>query len=166
MKAIYAGSFDPVTRGHMYIIKSAARIFDELHVAIAKNPAKKYSISLPMRAKLIIKSMEEYECDNCTLGIIENELLVNYAQEQDCEIIVRGIRNNTDFTYEQGMKNVNDDISHRHVNTVYFIPPRELCEVSSSLVKGIVGNMEWERVLNNYIPNAVLEYYKRIIDEE
>jgi len=166
MKAIYAGSFDPITHGHLSIIRSASEIFEELHVVIAKNVDKKYSISLEDRERLIRESIDEIGCgENCTIGVIENDFLVSYAQEHDYEIIVRGLRNQQDFISEKGMKHINDDISNRHVNTMYLIPPRELCEVSSSMVRGLIGFNDWERVARKYVTASVLNYYKKLMDK-
>jgi phosphopantetheine adenylyltransferase len=80
--------------------------------------------------------------------------LVRYAEQIGAEFILRGIRNEQDYGYERGMRYVNAELDGR-VRSVFLIPPRELVEVSSSFVKGLVGPIGWEEILMKYVPAAV-----------
>lgn len=160
-KAIYAGSFDPITDGHMWVMEKAMDIFDELVIVIGVNPDKKYTFSPEERSKMIKESLAEIGMTNYKVGRIDKQLLVNYADELKIPYIIRGIRNSNDFEYEKGMANINSDINHS-IDTLYLIPPRELCEVSSSLVKGLVGFSGWENVVNHYVPIPVMHRLKEL----
>ncbi|MBI2105299.1 pantetheine-phosphate adenylyltransferase [Candidatus Woesearchaeota archaeon] len=151
-KAVYAGSFDPLTNGHLWMIKEGARLFDELIVAIGINPDKKYTFSLDDRINMLRKSTKKFP--NVTVDSFENEFLVNYASSIDAQYMLRGIRTGGDYEYERGMRYINSDLNSQIV-TPFLMPPRELVEVSSSFVKGLIGPNGWEEVVESYIPRNV-----------
>lgn len=153
-KAVYAGSFDPITLGHLWIIQQAVPLFDQLIVAIGVNPDKKASFSLEDRLQFIRQSTAGFA--NCTTDSYENRYLVDYAREVGAEYIIRGIRNESDFTYERAMRHINSDL-RPEVLTVFLMPPREIAELSSSMVKGMVGPEGWERVVQRCVPPCVLQ---------
>lgn len=155
-RAVYAGSFDPVTNGHMHMIREGARLFDELVVAIGMNPDKKYSFSLEQRMEFLRKSLKGIP--NVTLDHFENMFLVDYADKVKAGYILRGIRNPNDYEYERGMRHINEDMN-AGVVTVFLIPPREISEVSSSFVKGLVGPNGWERVVKQYLPDPIYSQF-------
>ncbi|HLX60736.1 MAG TPA: pantetheine-phosphate adenylyltransferase [Planctomycetota bacterium] len=155
-RAVYAGSFDPVTNGHMHMIREGARLFDELVVAIGINPGKHYSFSLNDRTEFLRKSLEGI--GNVRLDSFENMFLVDYANTIEADYILRGIRNPNDYEYERSMRHINQDMNPRVV-TVFLIPPREISEVSSSFVKGLVGPRGWERVVKDYLPAPIYEHF-------
>lgn len=157
-RAVYAGSFDPVTNGHMHMIREGARLFDELVVAIGINPDKRYSFSLDQRTEFLRKSVDGIA--NVTLDSFENLFLVDYANSIEADYILRGIRNPNDYEYERSMRYINEDMNPRVV-TVFLIPPREISEVSSSFVKGLVGPRGWERVVKDYLPAAIYDDFVR-----
>jgi len=92
-----------------------------------------------------------------------NRYLVDYAKSINAQVILRGIRNGQDYVYETAMRNVNEDLRPGCITTVLLMPPRELAEVSSSLVKGLVGPCGWESVVGRYVPAVVL---RQIVDRE
>jgi pantetheine-phosphate adenylyltransferase len=152
--AIYAGSFDPITNGHLYMIQEGARIFERLIVAVGVNPGKRCSFSVEQRIALL---------RSCTQGLarveiaqFENQYLIHYAAEQGARYILRGIRNQSDFEFERTMRNVNADLAPG-ITTVFLMPPRQLAEVSSSFVKGLIGPNGWEKVVEQYVPRPVLD---------
>jgi pantetheine-phosphate adenylyltransferase len=154
--AVYAGSFDPVTNGHMYMIHEGARLFDVLIVAIGINPDKRYTFTLEQRLDFLKK---------CTRGIpnvklehFTNMFLVDYARRVHAGYILRGIRNPNDYEYERGMRYINADLNPSVV-TAFLIPPREIAEVSSSFVKGLVGPRGWERVVKDYLPKPIYSHF-------
>jgi len=155
--AVYAGSFDPPTNGHLWMIEKGAKMFDKLIVAIGVNPNKKYTFSVDERIKMLQDSVKD--CPNVSIDQFDNKYLVKYAQTIGGDFILRGVRNSNDFNFEQGMNNINRDINS-NINTVFLMPPRELCEISSSFVKGLVGPDGWETVVCQYVPKPVFAKIK------
>lgn len=151
-RAVYAGSFDPITLGHLWMINEGRRVFDELIVAIGINPDKKYAFPLSERLEMLREATSQFL--NVKVSSYENMFLVNYAKQVQASFILRGIRNEQDYSYERGMRYVNTELNG-DMTTVFLIPPRELVEVSSSFVKGLVGPDGWEEILSKYVPQAV-----------
>lgn len=152
--AVYAGTFDPVTIGHLWMIKSGSGLFDKLAIAVGTNPDKTCHFSLEDRITMLQESIEGYE--NVTIGKYPNQFLIKYAESIGAKFILRGIRSTTDYEYEKSLSYVN-----RHLNseivTVFLLPPREIIEISSSIVRGLVGPEGWEEVVGKYISPSVLE---------
>ena len=157
-KAVYAGSFDPPTEGHMFMIREGSGLFDELVVAIGVNPDKRSLFSVEERLELLRAVTKDFA--NVTISSFESRYLIDYAAQQGARYILRGIRNASDFHFEQTMRNVNAD-RNPGVTTVFLLPPRELAEVSSSFVKGLVGPRGWRDFLKNMVPSPVHEALKR-----
>jgi len=154
---IYAGSFDPPTVGHMWMIEQASSLFDELVVALGVNPQKRSTFSVEERIDMLRQ---------CTAGLrnvriesFTNEFLINYARKAKATFIVRGIRSETDYEYERVMRNINGDLNPL-VTTVFLMPPRDIAEVSSSMVKGLVGPAGWQDVIRPYMPEPV---YRKLL---
>lgn len=153
-KAIYAGSFDPITNGHIWVIDKAAKIFDELVVAVGDHPDKHYTFSLTERFELVRQIVGNYS--NIQVGQFGNEFLVNYAIRENAQFIVRGIRNVQDYEFEKTIRYINSDVCEI-IDTVFLIPPRDYAEVSSSLVKGFIGSNGWEEIVAKYVPPSVVQ---------
>jgi pantetheine-phosphate adenylyltransferase len=153
-KAVYAGSFDPITLGHLWIIQRAAPLFDQLIVAIGVNPEKKASFSLEDRLGFLSESTAGIA--NCTCDSFQNKYLVDFANQIGAGYIVRGIRNEADFTFERAMRHINSDL-RPEVLTVFLMPPREIAELSSSMIKGMVGPEGWETVVRRSVPPCVFK---------
>jgi len=145
-KAVYAGSFDPITNGHLWIVEQAIELFDEVVVAIGGNPDKKYTFSLEDRLAALRESLEVI--GDVHVDSFANEFLVNYAQSVGAQYIIRGIRNVGDYEFERGMRHINNDLQP-NITTVFLMPPREIAEVSSSLVKGLIGPDGWRDVVGH-----------------
>lgn len=152
-KAIYAGSFDPITNGHLWVIQKAASIFDELIVAVGSNPDKYYTFSLKERLELLQLCLENHT--NIKVDSFSGEFLVNYANSVGASFIVRGIRNSQDYEFEKTIRYINYDVCNE-IETIFLIPPREYAEVSSSLIKGFVGTKGWEQIVTKYVPSVVV----------
>ena len=150
--AVYAGSFDPPTNGHVWMIEEGARLFDHLIVAAARNPEKGYTYELDRRIEWLTEICKPF--DNVEVASLENEFLAHYAHRVRSHHVIRGIRNEADYQYERGMRYVNSDLNG-NLTTVFLMPPRELCEVSSSFVKGMIGPDGWEPVVERYVPACV-----------
>jgi len=157
--AVYAGSFDPPTNGHLYMIREGARLFDELVVAIGVNPDKRTTFDLETRVALLREVSGHLA--NVRVDQFENEFLIRYAARQGATYILRGIRNGQDFTFERTMRNVNADLEPA-VSTVFLMPPRELAETSSSFVKGLVGPDGWRQVVKGFVPPPV---FQKLLDQ-
>lgn len=157
--AVYGGSFDPITNGHVWMIERSARLFDKVDVAVATNPDKRYTFTLDERVKMV-EAVVDRIFGNVTVSWPGSAFLVDHAKTVYATHLVRGVRSAADFEYERTMRNVNGDIC-RDVETVLLVPPRELCEVSSSMVKGLVGPDGWEKIVARYVPHATLEALKR-----
>jgi pantetheine-phosphate adenylyltransferase len=93
---------------------------------------------------------------NIKIDTFENLYLVKYAKKIGAQYILRGLRNSSDCTYEQGICNINRDIDSS-ITTVVLMPPRDLCEISSSMIKGLIGVDGWKEIIKQYVPLSVLE---------
>ncbi|MCW1926586.1 pantetheine-phosphate adenylyltransferase [Luteolibacter arcticus] len=152
--AVYAGSFDPPTNGHLWMIQRGLELFDRLIVAIGSNPSKSYTFSVEERLDLLRASVPS--CERLTIAHFHNRYLVNYAREQDAKFILRGIRGPNDYEYERVMRYVNADLAPA-IATIFLMPPRDMAEVSSSMVMGLVGPVGWEDQVRRYVPSPVFE---------
>lgn len=155
--AVYAGSFDPVTKGHLWMIEHGAELFDEMVVAIGDNPDKTYTFSLEERAEILRETVAHVS--RVRVETFVNKFLVDYAQSIDAHYILRGIREGSDYEFERKMRYVNADLAPQ-IDTIFLMPPREIAEISSTMVKGLVGPEGWERVIQNYVPEPV---YRRFL---
>ena len=134
--AIYPGSFDPVTYGHIDIIRRAAEMFDDLTVCILDNKAKTPLFSVEERAKMLRKVTENIP--NVHVDTYYG-LLMDYARQIDCHIAVRGLRAVTDFEYELQIAQTNRLLSHGELDTMFMITSLEYAYLSSSGVKEIAS---------------------------
>ncbi|MDI7276004.1 MAG: pantetheine-phosphate adenylyltransferase [Anaerolineae bacterium] len=150
-RAVYAGSFDPITNGHLWMIQQGARLFDELVVAIGTNPEKAYTFSLEERLEMLQGAIGELP--RTRIDSFSAQFLVQYAHQIGAQYILRGIRSATDYEYERAMRYINSDLRPEIV-TIFLMPPREIAEISSSLVKGLVGPDGWESIVRQYVPEA------------
>jgi pantetheine-phosphate adenylyltransferase len=155
---VYAGSFDPPTEGHMYMIRVGSGLFSRLTVAVGTNPNKTYTFSTAERMKMLRACTEEYE--NVEVDHFENLFLVDYARSRGASYILRGIRSQQDYEFERAMRNINEDLDP-NIATVFLMPPREICEVSSSFVKGLIGPKGWEECIRPYVPEPV---YRKLLE--
>lgn len=158
-RAVYAGSFDPPTNGHAWVIGEASNLFD-LTVALAHNPEKRTRFDIDSRQDMVMSLIPPLTRDgSLRIAKIGNRFLVDWALERGFEVLIRGIRNTRDFEYEAAMSSINGDISPK-ISTVFLVPPRGLREISSSMVMGLVGIEGWETVVSQYVPASVLDALK------
>src|SRR5215471_2583811 len=139
---VYAGSFDPLTVGHMWMIEQGTRLFDRLVVAVGVNPEKKYSFPLPDRLLMLREATKGFS--NVSVASFSNRYLIHYAQLVRATHILRGIRTESDYEFERTMRNLNDDLD-ADICTVFLMPPRGIAEVSSNMVKELIGPMGWQK---------------------
>ena len=134
--ALYAGSFDPLTLGHMDIIERAGELFDTVVVAVVANPDKTSLFTVDERLEMlrdVCKDMPGVKVDSFV------GLLADYVNENKFDGVVRGLRNTTDFEYEEMMANVNADLYKNNTQTVFLMTKPELSYVSSSMVKEVAS---------------------------
>jgi len=136
-RAIYPGSFDPVTRGHLDIIERGCKLFDEIVVAILVNAEKRSLFTTEERREMIEEAIAEVESGGCRLRVDSFQgLLVRYAVEQGADAIVRGIRAVSDYEYELQMALMNRRLEPR-IETVFMMSAEDYSYVSSRLVKEV-----------------------------
>ena len=161
-RAVYAGSFDPITNGHLWMIREASRLFDELIVAIGVNPDKKSMFTVQERLEMLREVTAAMA--NVRIDHFQSMFLVNYAKQAGSQFIVRGIRNEVDYGFERGMRHINSELAPQKL-TVFLMPPRDLAEISSSFVKGLIGPAGWQQVVARYVPEGVcrklIEYHEK-----
>ena len=134
--AVYPGSFDPVTLGHLDIIKRASLMFDTVIVAVMCNSAKTPLFTLDERVKMIRESVKGL--DNVIIESFDG-LLINYCKEKNIHIVIRGLRAITDFEYELQIAQTNKELSHNEVDTVFLTTNLKYSYLSSSVVKEIAS---------------------------
>jgi pantetheine-phosphate adenylyltransferase len=152
--AVYAGSFDPFTNGHLWMVQSGIALFDHLIVAVGENPGKHPTFSVAERIKMIERSI--VDLSGLEVASFPFQYLVNYANERSANFILRGIRSVGDFDAEAQMVDFNRSI-RPGVETVFLKPPPELARVSSSAIKVLIGPAGWEKEVGKYVPAPVLE---------
>ncbi len=136
-RAIYPGSFDPVTNGHLDIIERGCKLFDEIIIAILVNPGKQPLFTIEERRQMLLEVTGEINRGACQLRVEDFQgLLVHYAVEREADAIVRGIRAISDYEYELQMALMNRRLEPR-IETVFMMPAEAYSYVSSRLVKEV-----------------------------
>jgi len=131
--AVYPGTFDPVTNGHIDLIERASRLFDKVIVAVAANPGKRPMFSQAERVALVTSVVAHL--DNVEVSGF-NTLLVEYVQQRGAQVILRGLRAVSDFEYEFQLAGMNRRLAPK-VETMFLTPAEKYSYISSSLVKEI-----------------------------
>lgn len=147
--AVYPGSFDPITNGHLDIIKRGAKVFDKIIIAVLVNVDKKYLFEIDQRVELIKKVTRDIE--NVEVRSF-NGLLVNFLKECNTNIILKGLRTNLDFEYELQMAFVNNELDP-NIETICMMSSSENLHISSSCVKQLAkfgGDIE------KFVPSEIV----------
>ena len=131
-KAIYPGSFDPVTYGHLDIIKRSSSMFDEVIVGVLNNSAKNPLFTTKERVEMLIEATKEY--DNVSV-ICFDGLLIDFMKLNNISVIVRGLRAITDFDYELQIAQSNRKVSKETIDTVFLTTSIDYAYLSSSIVR-------------------------------
>ncbi len=149
--AIYPGSFDPVTKGHLDILKSGTELFDKVIIAVAKNSEKTGFLTVDERVMLIKQSvagMQNVEVDSF------NGLTIDYAKQKGAQILLRGLRAVSDFEYEMQLSQTNSALA-KDLKTVFLITKPEYNFISSGTIKEIFLN---NGDISKFVPEPVNEY--------
>ena len=149
-RAIYPGTFDPITNGHLDIIRRACAMFDEIIVAVAENRAKRPMFSLEKRMDMVEKATKGFPKVKVVTFC---SLLVNLSDELDANIIIRGLRAVSDFEYELQMGYANASLK-KELETVYLMPSLENAFISSSVVRSILS---FNGKISHLVPEAILD---------
>ncbi|MFV0387174.1 MAG: pantetheine-phosphate adenylyltransferase [Pyrinomonadaceae bacterium] len=136
-RAIFPGSFDPLTMGHLDIIERSVDLFDEIIIAVLNNPEKKPMFSPEERCEIIKRVLEDFESKSCTLNVQSfRGLLVDFAKNKNATAIIRGIRAVSDYEYELRMALMNRKLEPQ-IETVFLMAAEEYSYVSSRLLKQV-----------------------------
>ena len=156
--AIYPGSFDPITNGHLDIINRSSKLFDELIVAVSSDNSKQTLFSTNQRKNMIERSVSNIK--NIKIKSFEG-LLVDFACKKNIKTVVRGLRALSDFEYEFRMAIMNRNLNE-NIETIFLMTHEKYAHISSSLIKEIyfLGG-----AIDNFVPNPVLEGLEKIKDE-
>ena len=156
--AIYPGSFDPITNGHVDMIKRGAKLFDKLYIILGKNMSKETLFIIEERVALIQQAM--CDLDNIEVMVSENKLTVDLAKSVSATVILRGLRAATDFEYEFTMAMTNAKLNPE-IETVFLTADNEHMYLSSSMVKEIA---KFSGDVSNFVPKCVAHALKAKFD--
>ena len=149
-RAIYPGTFDPLTNGHLDIIDRASMIFDELIIAVSLDNNKKGMFNIDERVKMILETIKDY--NNVKVSTFKG-LLIDYADYEDSTIIIRGLRVLSDFEYEFKMALMNRNLNNQ-ITTLFMMPHEKYTHISSSLLKEV---FHLGGDISNYVPELILD---------
>ncbi|UTC61656.1 pantetheine-phosphate adenylyltransferase [Treponema sp. OMZ 788] len=135
VKAVFAGSFDPPTFGHLNVIERAQKIFTEVHVVIAVNNNKNYLFSGEERKNMMEELTQKW--DNVFVNTW-NSLIVNYAEKIGANVLIRGVRNVSDFSYEFDLAVMNKGLNQK-IETVFMVPDTKYFVLRSSSIKELAA---------------------------
>ncbi|MGN0710598.1 MAG: pantetheine-phosphate adenylyltransferase [Anaerovoracaceae bacterium] len=151
-KALYAGSFDPITNGHLDLIRRASKLYDKLVVGVIANPSKKPLLTVEERKRLIREAAADL--DNVEVDDFSG-LLAQYVNQEQFDVVIRGLRATTDFESEIQMAQMNARLYNENVETIFLMTCPEFSFVSSSMAKEV---FMLDGDIKGLVPDVVLEY--------
>ena len=155
IKAIYPGSFDPITNGHLDIIQRASKLYDEVVVLIAVSPSKNPTFSIDQKIKMIKEAVKQF--GNVTVDYYSG-LVVDYATKNNAQVLVRGLRAVSDFEYEFQLASANRFINN-NVEMVFFMACSQNNFISSSMIKEMY---KCGQDISALVPESVVECFKEL----
>ncbi len=153
--AVYPGTFDPITNGHLDLVERGLRIFDEIIIAVAPNPRKKPLFSIEERVKLIEEAIKR--CKGVRVEVFDG-LLVDYVKSRGAVAIIRGLRAVSDFEYELQMALMNRKLDS-NIETVFMMPSEEYTFLTSTIVKEV-------SMFNGSVRGLVPEHVEKALKEK
>ncbi len=157
VKAVFAGSFDPPTNGHLDIIKRAALLFDTIDVVVSVNPDKNYMFTQDQRLAMLKELTKDYK--NVSVHAYEG-LIVNYAKKVDAKVLVRGVRSSNDFGYEFELAQMNQNLNPG-IETVFLQSKGQFTIVKSSSIKELAKfGGDISRMVPKIVEDALREKYQ------
>jgi pantetheine-phosphate adenylyltransferase len=157
--AIYPGTFDPVTLGHIDIIQRASKLFDEIIVTVAINLSKKPLFSIEERVDMIDNAIREF--DNVSVEKFDG-LLVNFASNKNASVIIRGLRAVSDFEYEFQMALMNKHLQN-DITTVFLMPNEKYTYLNSTIVKDVARfGGKFENFVTKYVATKLIDKFNEI----
>ena len=157
---LYAGSFDPVTKGHLDVLAKASKMFGKVIIAVLKNDSKKGFLPTADRVALIQEAVKEMGLDNVEVDSFDG-LTIEYAKKVGSDILIRGLRAVSDFEYEMQLSQTNNALAPS-VTTVFLITKPKYNFISSSTVKEIA---KYNGDISKFVPESVVKYFKNITNE-
>lgn len=154
-KIAYAGTFDPMTDGHLAVIKEANQLADEVVVYIAENSNKNTYLSLETRLETV-KNILKNQKIKAHVEVVHKEYVAIYAKEQGINYMIRGIRNTVDFDYENTLQKTNAEFLGG-AKTLFIMPTTKLEMVSSSYIKNLMGPICWHYKIKKFLPKESYE---------
>ncbi|MDL2292683.1 pantetheine-phosphate adenylyltransferase [Acholeplasma sp. OttesenSCG-928-E16] len=150
---LYSGSFDPITNGHLDIIKRSAALFDKVVVLIGINIEKKYMFSLEERKKMVSEACMDFK--NVTIDCTDL-LTVEYSKKHNINFLIRSIRNSEDYSVENKLSYFNKELDS-NLETIFLLADEKYRHISSSSIKELHA---YGQDISKYVPYAVLKYFK------
>lgn len=156
--AVYPGSFDPVSNGHIDIIRRASKIFDEVYVLVSINPVKKYCFTTEEREYML--KVATKDISNVIVESSSN-LVLHYAKEKNAQVIIRGMRNIMDYENEITLFQFNRSIDS-NIDTFILFPSTDNLFLSSSSIKELI---KFDSDITPYVPKELVEFITKKIKE-
>ena len=157
VRALYPGSFDPFTNGHLSVLEKAINVFDEIIIVISQNPMKKRRFDPKICKKCIVLALKDKPYYDRICVITSNDTLpARIAYEENCSYIIRGIRNNMDYNYEEALAQYNDEYAKfqkKEIETIYFRAGKT-SHISSSIVMELLKH---GKDVSKWVPAEILE---------
>lgn len=160
-KVIYPGSFDPITKGHLDIIKRISSLFNKVIIGVFINSSKNQWFDIDERVNLIKKVLESEGIKNAEV-VQFSGLLVDYIEKENIDILVRGLRAVSDYEYELQINLVNKSLTNSNFETIFLTASRKYLYLSSSIVKEIALN---KGNLQQFIPEVIISSIEKRADD-
>jgi pantetheine-phosphate adenylyltransferase len=157
--AVYPGTFDPITNGHLDIIRRAAKLFDHLIVLVVNHPEKSPLFALDKRMEFVNDAIKG--CEGVTVDSFDG-LLMNYVRDEKICVVIRGLRAVSDFDYEFQLTQLNRRLNP-NMETIFIMPREEYFFLSSSMIKEIAS---YQGDISQFVPGKVTKALKRRFDEK
>ena len=147
--AVYAGSFDPFTNGHLSIVKEASEVFDRVYICIAQNSDKQRFIDGNLMGSAITSCLSVNGINNCVV-VSHKGMIADFCKEHNVDYLVRGLRNTSDYLYEENIAKINYELNPQ-LKTIYFRATNEA--ISSSMIREF---LKYGKPVHKYVPKELL----------